>query len=84
MTGIINLFYLILFFGVSAVGLYICYHILRYSLSRKTAITSVILFASVFLFFLTANAISFFRVDWDELFRSASAFPSVGPTYSGF
>lgn len=84
MTGIINLFYLILFFGISATGLYVCYHILRYSVSRKAAVASVILFASVFLIFLTANAISFFRVDWDGLFRSASAFPSVGPTYSGF
>ncbi|NTW15361.1 MAG: hypothetical protein HGA38_03250 [Candidatus Moranbacteria bacterium] len=84
MIEIIRLFYLILFIGVSAVGLYVCYHILRYSLSRKSAIAAVILFASVFLLFLLANALSFFQVDWDGLLRTAEGFTYVPSQYSSF
>lgn len=84
MIGIINLFYLVLFFGMAAVGLYVCYHILRYSLSRSAAFITVFVFASVFLFFLSTNALLFFRIDWQDLLESSGSFPSYGSTYSRF
>lgn len=84
MTEIINLFYLILFLGVSGVGMYICFHILRYSVSRKSGIMTTILFASVFVLFLTANALSFFRIDWQTLLGSAGNYPYIPSAYSGF
>jgi len=84
MTGIINILYLVLFLGISAVGLYVCYHILRYSSSRKNALITALIFASVFLFLLSTNTIAFFRVDWGGLFRNAGS-PSLFPSsYSRF
>lgn len=80
MTSILELFYLIMFCGIAAVGLYICYHIVRYSLSRHSGIVTVLIFASVFLFFLSTNAVAFFRVDWNGLFRTLAA-PSTSAMY---
>lgn len=84
MIGIINLLYLMLFLGLTTVGMYICYHILRYSLSKGAAFASVFVFATVFLFFLTTNAVTFFRIDWTALLESSSTFSSYPSTYSGF
>jgi hypothetical protein len=84
MIGIINLLYLILFLGLTTVGMYICYHILRYSLSKGAAFASVFVFATVFLFFLATNAITFFRIDWTALLKSSGSFSSFPSTYSSF
>jgi len=84
MTTIIHLFYLILLLGISVVGVYICYHILRYSLSKKSAFAIVSVFAGVFLFLLLTNAIIFFQVNWGILFSTTAefpAFPSVSSRY---
>ncbi|MEI7749864.1 MAG: hypothetical protein WCJ25_02570 [Candidatus Moraniibacteriota bacterium] len=76
MTTIIHLFYLILLLGISVVGVYICYHILRYSLSKKNALAVVSVFAGVFLFLLLTNAVIFSQVDWNKLFSTTATFPS--------
>jgi hypothetical protein len=84
MIGIINIFYLVLFLGIAIIGLYICYHILRYSLSKGAAFVTVFVFASVFLFFLMTNAYSFFRVDWTGLLASPGIQTQFPSTYSRF
>jgi hypothetical protein len=82
MIAIINLFYLLLFFGISAVGLYICYHILRYSLSKKSALTVVTLFAGIFLLFLCTNAVLFSQIDWGTLLRNPAGVTSFPVPFS--
>ncbi len=82
MIGIINLLYLVLIIGISAIGLYICYHILRYSLSKQNAVITTFVFATLFLFFLFTNVILFFRIDWDRLLGSAGSFSSFPSSYS--
>ncbi|NTW13837.1 MAG: hypothetical protein HGA31_02275 [Candidatus Moranbacteria bacterium] len=67
MTRILSMFYLILFLGISAAGLYISYHILRYSISKQRAALTMTLFASVFILLLATNATLFFRINWDTL-----------------
>ncbi|HWQ59534.1 MAG TPA: hypothetical protein VN420_00085 [Candidatus Fimivivens sp.] len=80
MTSILSLFYLVMFCGIAAIGLFICYHVIRYSLSRQSGILTVLVFSSVFLFFLSANAIAFFRVDWNGLLRNLGT-PSTSAMY---
>lgn len=70
MTRILSMFYLILFLGISATGLYISYHILRYSISKQRAAITMALFSSVFVLLLAANATLFFRINWDSLIGS--------------
>lgn len=76
MNGTIGLLYLVVFLGLSAVGLYVCYHIFRYSLSKSRATAAALLFSSVFLFLLLTNAVAFFRIDWDETIRNVGAVPT--------
>lgn len=77
MTRILSMFYLILFLGISATGLYVSYHILRYSLSKKSALMTSAVFGVVFILLLTANAVMFFRIDWDALLLTATTFGPV-------
>ncbi|MEI6650435.1 MAG: hypothetical protein WCL23_03320 [Candidatus Moraniibacteriota bacterium] len=77
MTQIISLFYLILFLCISATGLFISYHVLRYSQSKKSAVATMVLFSSVFVLLLITNAALFFRVDWNSLLNNSS---SLGKT----
>jgi len=82
MSGIIGILYLVMFLGISAVGIYVCYHILRHSLSRSRAITTTFVFVSVFAILLFANAIIFFRIDWDAIIGGVGApsgYPSIFP-----
>jgi multisubunit Na+/H+ antiporter MnhB subunit len=84
MSAIISIFYLILFLSIAIIGLYVCYHIFRYSLSKGGAFVTVFIFASVFLFFLMTNAYLFFRVDWVSIFSSPGIQPQFTSTYSRF
>lgn len=82
MTSILSLFYLFLFLGVSVTGLYVTYHILRYSISKQSAALTAAVFAAVLLFLLSANVVFFYRIDWETLLGeslSAGASPSHSP-----
>ena len=74
MTRILTGFYFLLFFGVGLTSAYIIYHVLRYSLSKRQAVVTAGLFGSVLLFLLAANAILFFRIDWDMMLSGGSMF----------
>lgn len=73
MLQIFSLLYLALFFGAILTALFIVYHIVRYSLTRQSAVFGVIFFGSVFLVLLFANAFLFFLIDWVHVFESRIA-----------
>lgn len=74
MTRILTIFYFLLFFGVGLTSAYIIYHVLRYSLSKQQAIVTAGIFGVVLLFLLAANAVLFFRIDWDTMLTSGAVF----------
>jgi hypothetical protein len=82
MTSILTLFYLVLFLGVGLTGIYIIYHILRYSLSKQQATLTAGIFGTVLLFLLAANTTFFFRIDWDSIL-SASNLPGNAANETG-
>lgn len=73
MNEIMNLLYLVLVLGIAGVSIFIVYHILRYSLSRKKAIEGAVLFISVFLFLLFTNMILFSQLDWRSILGTAAS-----------
>lgn len=87
MTHILTVFYFILFTGVCLTGAYVIYHILRYSLSSRQAAVTAVVFGSILVFLLVANAILFFRIDWDATLTNDGAFASFssfGRSSSGY
>ncbi len=84
MTRILTLFYLILFLGVCLTSLYVVYHILRYSLSKRQAIVIGVAFVSVLVLLLITNAVLFFRIDWDGLLADAGGFTYVPRSSTGY
>ncbi len=67
MKPLFGLLYTLLFFSYVTVGLFVLFHILRYSLSRPAAVFGTILFVSVLLVLLFTNAIIFFSLPFDTL-----------------
>lgn len=67
MRPLLGLIYTILFFSYIATSIFIVYHIVRYSLSRQTAIFGVTLFITVLTVLLFTNALIFFSLPLDTL-----------------
>lgn len=67
MNGLLSLLHLVLALGVLLTGAYVCYHIIRYSVSKESAIATASVFAGVLSLLLIANVVLFHRVDWNGL-----------------
>ncbi len=70
MLLIFGLLYTILFFIYIIVALFIVFHLLRYTLNRKTAVLSTSFFLVVFTILLFSNAMLFFSLPLNELLSS--------------
>ena len=72
MQLIFGLLYTVLFFVYIIMALFIVFHLLRYTLNRKTAVLSTSFFLVVFTILLFSNAILFFSLPLSELLPSSS------------
>lgn len=67
-----GLLYTILFLSYTLTALFVVFHLLRYSLDRKSAVFSTIFFVVVFTILLFTNAALFFSLPLEQLFPLAS------------
>jgi len=67
MQSIFGIIYLLLFFSYILVGLFIVFHILRYSLKRSSSFLGALLFSSVFLVLLFTNFVNFSALSLNNL-----------------
>lgn len=72
MLLIFGLLYTVFFFSYVVMALFITFHLLRYSLDRKSAVLTVTFFLSIFLILLVLNALSFFSLPFATLLPTAS------------
>jgi len=73
MRLVFGLLYTFLFFSFVVTGLFIVFHLLRYSIDRKVAIFGTLLFVTVLALLLFTNAILFFSLPIEELISSHSS-----------
>jgi hypothetical protein len=73
MRLVFGLLYTFLFFSFVVTGLFIVFHLLRYSIDRKVAIFGTLLFVTVLTLLLFTNAILFFSLPIEELISSHSS-----------
>lgn len=78
MKPIFGLLYTVLFFSYVATALFVVFHIVRYSLSRKAALFGILLFSSVLTTLLFTNALLFFSLPFDNLLSPAAPGSSFG------
>ena len=74
MRPIFGLLYVLLFFSYIAVSLFVVFHLLRYSLNRKLALFSTILFCIVMTVLVFTNAMIFFSLPLEEFFPKNYSF----------
>lgn len=67
MQFIFGVLYTFLFFTYVATGLFIVYHLLRYSLNRKLGFICTIFFSSVLTILLFTNAFLFLTIPWGNI-----------------
>ncbi len=67
MQLIFGILYTVLFLSFVVTALFIVFHLLRYTLNRKMAVLSTILFLSVFTILLITNAMIFFSLPLADL-----------------
>ncbi|MEI8096551.1 MAG: hypothetical protein WCG73_00375 [Candidatus Moraniibacteriota bacterium] len=67
MQSIFGLIYILLFFSYILVGMFIIFHILRYSLNRSSGILGAGLFSFVFVILLFTNFILFTTLPLNSL-----------------
>lgn len=77
MQPVFGLLYAFLFLSYLATGLFIVYHLFRYSLNRKLGFFSAVFFTIVLTILLFTNAILFFTLPWDN-FLPAQAGAAFG------
>lgn len=65
MKSMLGLLYTVLFFAYVATALFIVFHIVRYSLSKRMAFFAVVLFLTVLTVLLLTNALIFFSLPFD-------------------
>lgn len=65
MQTALGLLYALLFLTYVATALFIVFHILRYSLSRRMAVFATVLFLGVLTVLLLTNALIFFSLPFD-------------------
>lgn len=70
MNEIVGLIYTVLVIGLSGAAVFIVYHILRYSLSKKKAFEGSVLFLAGFVFLLFTNMVLFSRLDWESMLQT--------------
>jgi hypothetical membrane protein len=69
LTAIFTLFYLIFFILWVIAGLFIIYHIARYSLNKKNAALTLIIFISVMAALLLSNVLLFSSLRLEEIIK---------------
>lgn len=74
MRFVFGLIYTFLFFSFVVTGLFVVFHLLRYSLNRKVAVFGTLLFTTVLAVLLFANAILFFSLPFETLVPFHSSF----------
>jgi hypothetical protein len=67
MQVIFGLLYTFLFLSYIVTALFIVFHLLRYSIDRKSAVVTVTFFLSIFGILLFLNALTFFSLPLAEL-----------------
>ena len=67
MLAIINGFYLIIIFFFMVAAFFICYHIIKYSLSKMEMLITLAIFLSVFVVLIISNIIIFSSLRWDQV-----------------
>ncbi len=74
MRFVFGLLYTFLFFSFVITGLFVVFHLLRYSLNRKVALFGTLLFVSVLGILLFTNALLFFSLPLEEMLPLQSSF----------
>lgn len=70
MRQIFGLLYAFLFLGYVIAGLFVVYHIVRYSINKPVATFGLALFLVVFVVLLFTNALIFFSLPFETLLPS--------------
>ncbi len=73
MRFVFGLLYTFLFFSFVITGLFVVFHLLRYSLNRKVALFGTLLFISVLAILLFTNALLFFSLPLEEMLPFSSS-----------
>jgi hypothetical protein len=63
MFGLLAIFYLLILIFFIVAGLFVVYHIVKYSFSSKSTFVTLVLFLSVFSVLLLTNMILFMKID---------------------
>lgn len=71
MRSLFGLLYTVLFFSYIVAGLFILFHFASYSLKRDAKIFSITIFLVVFSVLIFTNALLFFSLPIDDLFRQS-------------
>ncbi len=74
MRFVFGLLYTFLFLSFVITGLFVVFHLLRYSLNRKVALFGTLLFMSVLGILLFTNALLFFSLPLEEMLPLQSSF----------
>lgn len=74
MRFVFGLLYTFLFLSFVITGLFVVFHLLRYSLNRKVALFGTLLFVSVLGILLFTNALLFFSLPLEEMLPLQSSF----------
>ena len=74
MRFVFGFLYTFLFLSFVITGLFVVFHLLRYSLNRKVALFGTLLFMSVLGILLFTNALLFFSLPLEEMLPLQSSF----------
>ncbi|MDD2766885.1 MAG: hypothetical protein PHH40_03970 [Candidatus Moranbacteria bacterium] len=72
MSQILSAIYIVLFFSYILMGLFVVFHIFRYSLKKNYAVFGITLFLSVFTLLLITNFLLFLSLPFDQLIPNLS------------
>ena len=70
MSTIFNIFYSVLFFIYIIISIFIVYHIVRYSINKKSSLIMLILFISIMLILVFINVQLFKSINFDKIFTN--------------
>ncbi len=71
MRLVLGLLYTVLFLCYVMTALFVVFHLLRYSLDRKSAVFTTLFFVTVFIILLFTNAVLFFSLPIEKFFPPA-------------
>lgn len=67
MAIFIETMYFVVLLVFVSIGFFVMYHLLRYSLTKQSAIATILIFLPVFFILLFSNIIIFFSLDFQQI-----------------